>query len=326
MSGETAAHPAPKQALLQAADAARHAPSIHNTQPWRWVVRADALELHAVSRRQLRAGDPEGRLLILSCGAALHHARVALEAEGWRYTVDRQAGEPLAVIRPGSHGRPDLAAVRHVQMMRVRRTDRRSVADEPLSDETVRALTVAAGAAGVRTHVLNRDQVIELAVLVERAQKTQDSDAALRAETAGWVGGERRSGTGVPDSAIPAELPQTTVAERDFHAEGTLAAGAGHDTAATYAVLYGAGDEPVDWLRTGEALSALWLTATENTVTVLPISGPVEVPFTRQALRHMLGDLGFPYLVVRLGHADPDHAGPAPTPRLGTEQVIEVAD
>ncbi|MCA2213990.1 Acg family FMN-binding oxidoreductase [Jidongwangia harbinensis] len=326
MSGETAAHAAPKQALMQAADAARHAPSIHNTQPWRWVVRADTLELHAATRRQLRTGDPEGRMMLLSCGTALHHARVALAADGWTHRVDRPAGEPLAVIRAEAHGATDLAAVRLVQMMRVRRTDRRTVTEEPLTDDAVQPLIAAAGTAGIRTHVLNSDQVIELAVLVEQAQKAQAGDDDLRSETADWVGGDRPAGTGIPGSAIPAEPPQTTVAEREFPAPGTLRAGAGHDTAATYAVLYGAGDEPGDWLRAGEALSALWLTAAGNTVTVLPISSPVEVPFTRQALRHMLGDLGFPYLVVRLGHGDPEHAGPAPTPRLDAGQVVEVED
>lgn len=321
MSGDTET----RRALMQAANAARHAPSFHNTQPWRWVVRGETLELYAVPERQLATADPEGRLMLLSCGAALHHARVALDAEGRRHTVDRPAGEPLAVIRPQEQGEIDLAAVRHVQMMRVRRTDRRTVADEPLGADTVRTLTAAAEAAGVRTHVLNRDQVIELAVLVEQAQKTEDRDDRLRTEAAAWLGGDRPGGTGVPAGAIPADPPQTTVAERDFHTPGTLAAGPGHDAAATYAVLYGPGDERADWLRAGEALSALWLTATENTVTVLPISGPVEVPFTRQRLRHLLGDLGFPYVAVRLGHADPEHAGPAPTPRLGAEQVVEVA-
>jgi nitroreductase len=322
MNGETAA----RQALVQAANAARHAPSIHNTQPWRWVVRGEALELYAEPGRQLTTADPEGRLMLLSCGTALHHARVALDAEGWRYSVERTAGEPLAVIRPEGRGEIDLAAVRHVQMMRVRRTDRRTVAEEPLTDDAVGKLVAAAATAGVRTHVLNRDQVIELAVLVEQAQKTEERDDRLRTEAAGWVGGDRPAGTGVPASAIPADPPQTTVAERDFHTTGTLAAGPGHDTAATYAVLYGPGDERTDWLRAGEALSALWLTATENTVTVLPISSPVEVPFTRQRLRYLLGDLGFPYVAVRLGHADPEHAGPAPTPRLGAEQVVEVVD
>jgi hypothetical protein len=91
-------------------------------------------------------------------------------------------------------------------------------------------------------------------------------------------------------------------------------------------VLYGSGDEPADWLRAGEALNALWIAATEHGVSLLPLSSPLEVPYTRHELRRLLGGIGNPYLVVRLGTLDAAHAGPAHTPRLPTDQVIEVID
>lgn len=50
------------------------------------------------------------------------------------------------------------------------------------------------------------------------------------------------------------------------------------------------------------------------------------MPFTRHELRRLLGDVGNPYLVVRLGTRDPAHAGPAHPPRLPAAQVIEVID
>ena len=313
-----------KRALVQAADAARFAPSIHNTQPWRWVVRDDRLELFGAAERQLHEQDPEGRMLLLSCGTALHHARVALDAEGWRHEVERPAGEPLAVIRAVERTPARPEATRHFQMLEVRRTDRRTVTDEQVPDETLRHLVKVTEEAGARLHVLGRDQVVALAVAVDRAQHAEASDERITAETAAWVGGDRAGGTGIPASALPEEVPLTTVAERDFQTPGTLAAGAGHDRAATYAVLYGEGDEARDWLRGGEALSALWLAATEQAVNLLPLSGPVEIPFTRQTLRRMLGDVGFPYLAVRLGTLDPARSAPPKTPRLPAGQVIDV--
>jgi hypothetical protein len=66
--------------LAAAARTAGFAPSIHNTQPWRWRVSGPTLELWAVRDRQLAVVDPEGRMLAVSCGAALHHPRVALAA------------------------------------------------------------------------------------------------------------------------------------------------------------------------------------------------------------------------------------------------------
>jgi nitroreductase len=312
------------RALVQAADAARFAPSIHNTQPWRWVVRAGRLELYGVAERHLREQDPTGRMLLLSCGTALHHAQVALTAEGWRHVVERPSAEPLATIRPTEREAAHPEAIRHLQMLQVRRTDRRTVTDERVPEETLRFLVKTAEEGGARLHVLNRDQVIELAVAVEHAQKAEDTDDRLRAELAKWVGGERADGTGIPASALPEEVPLTTVAERDFQARGTLRAGGGHDQAATYAVLYGTGDDAVDWLRAGEALSRLWLTATEQAVSLLPLSGPVEIASTRHTLRAMLGGTGYPFLAVRLGTLDPAHSAPPRTPRLPAGQVIEV--
>jgi nitroreductase len=312
--------------LAAAADAARLAPSVHNTQPWRWVVRGDRLELYAEPARQLREQDPDGRLMVLSCGAALDHALVALAAEGCTARVERPAGEPLAVVHAERVGPADPHAMQRLQLLRVRHTDRRVVSDEPVPEELREALTQAVREGGARLHVLNRDQVLQLAVMIEHSGEAQQHDERMRAETAAWVGGDRPGGTGLPDAVIPAELPLTTVAERDFGVAGTLPAGAGHDTAATYAILYGDGDEPADWLRAGEALSRLWLAATERGAAVLPLSSPVELDFTRQALRRMLGETGFAYLVLRLGTTDPDHAGPPHTPRLPAEHTIEIAD
>ena len=313
-----------QQALFRSADAARYAPSVHNTQPWRWVVSADRLDLYAAGERQLQALDPEGRLLLLSCGAALHHARLALDADGWQHHVDRAADTPLATIRATGRVPISPAAARHAQTLQRRHTDRRAVSGDPVSDKVLQALVGAAEREGARLHLLNRDQVIELAVLMEHAQDTQVANPQLHAETATWVGGDRPGGAGVPDTALPHELPLTTVAERDFGVAGTLDAGEGHDTAASYALLYGPGDEAADWLCAGEALSALWITASEHGVGVLPLSSPVEVPFVREQARRLIGNLGVVYLAIRVGTLQPDHAGPPQAPRLPADQVSAV--
>ncbi|MEV6346803.1 nitroreductase [Actinoplanes sp. NPDC051851] len=311
-------------ALLQAADAARFAPSIHNTQPWRWVVHPDRLELYSVTERQLQAQDPDGRMLLISCGTALHHAQVALNAGGWTYTLDRPAVVPLAGIRLDGRKDADADAVRLARSLQVRHTDRRTVADEPVARDVLDRLAAATETGGARLHLLSREQVIDLAVAVEHAEKTHAADERIQTETASWTGGGRPPGAGIPAESLPADLPATTVAERDFGTAGTLNAGAGHDGAATYALLYGESDEPSAWLRAGEALSSLWITATELNVGLLPLSSPAEVPATRQDLRRLLGGIGTPYLAVRLGNIDPADAPAARTPRLPVDQVIEV--
>ena len=66
--------------LAEAVEHALRAPSVHNTQPWRWRVDAPSVHLYSDASRQLPNIDPDGRDLMLSCGAALHHCVVALAA------------------------------------------------------------------------------------------------------------------------------------------------------------------------------------------------------------------------------------------------------
>jgi len=63
------------------------APSIHNTQPWRFQFDAGTFELRADTRRGLSASDPTGRELVISCGAALYNLRVAVRKLGYTPTV-----------------------------------------------------------------------------------------------------------------------------------------------------------------------------------------------------------------------------------------------
>ncbi|GAB1692683.1 Acg family FMN-binding oxidoreductase [Krasilnikovia sp. M28-CT-15] len=313
--------------LAQAATTAGYAPSVHNTQPWHWTVLPDRLELTAQRDRQLAAIDPEGRLLLISCGAALNHARLALAAEGWRCTVDRlpDPARPdlLAVLTPTGHRAATADAMRFVQSMEVRHTDRRPLSERPLPREVLQALAEAARAEGAYLHVLTAEQVYDLAAAADRAAAVEAADEGMQQELAYWT--SRRDGLGVPQYTLPAEQPATTVPERDFGRAGTLPTAPGHDRAASYGLLYGDADEPLWWLRAGEALSAVWLTAIGLGASVLPLSSVIEVATTRAALRHLVADLGWPYVVLRLGYADPDQPGPMHPPRLTAAQVVDTS-
>src|SRR6266542_1831586 len=207
--------------LAEAAAAARTAPSIHNTQPWRWRVFPDALELYADRSRQLRHADPEGRLLAISCGAALHHARVALAAEGWRPEVTRfpDPGDADLLARLTLAERVEVtpAAMRTFQATEVRHTDRRPVTDEAVDAPTLAAISRAATAEGARLHRLAPDQLVELAAAAAQAQSAELVDPDWRAELEYWAGSAHQVGVGVaaerggrgdrhPDHAAPAAL------------------------------------------------------------------------------------------------------------------------
>lgn len=316
--------------LAEAAASAGFAPSVHNTQPWLWRLRGERLDLRAERSRQLQIADPEGRLLTVSCGAALQHALVALAAEGWSAAVDRlpDPGDPdlLARITLGEHGQVTAEAMRRFQTLCLRHTDRRPVTDTPPDERAIDTVRRAGSASGVSVHLLTPDQVSELGAAAARADQIEIMDPEQRAELTYWIGGDRPEGTGVPMEVIPEEVTPTLVPGRDFVREGHLIAGEGSDHAATYLMLFGDGDEPGDWLRAGEALSAAWLTATELGLSVLPFSSVIEVPSTRETMRRILAFIGYPYIVLRIGTADPDHSFPPHTPRLPARQTIETVE
>jgi hypothetical protein len=296
-------------------------------------VAGGTLDLFAARERQLGVTDPDGRLLHVSCGAALHHAQVALAAQGWSVEVNRlpdpSAPDHLARLTLGPPAPVLSEAMRLFQAIALRRTDRRPVSESPVSPADLAAIVSATAAGGAHLHLLRRDQILELAAAADAAQRAEVADPLWQEELAYWAGtgaGDtgRPSGTGVPAEAIPADAPKTTVPGRDFGRPGSLPVGPGHDRHAIYGILYGEVDEPPGWLRGGESLSRAWLAATQLGVGVLPLSGAIEVDGTRGTIARLLAGLGYPYLVIRLGLPDPDHAAAPHTPRLPAEQVIEI--
>ncbi|MEU7824762.1 nitroreductase [Catellatospora sp. NPDC049111] len=321
MTTPTGEHRRPAAAAYaEAADAARRAPSIHNTQPWHWQIHPDRLDLYADTTRALPGTDPGERMLLLSCGAALHHAQAALHAEGYDVAVrplpDPARPEHLATVTVTGDIPVTAHAMRLVQALQLRHTDRRPTVDVPVTAEQVEELRRIADAVGVHLHRLTPDQVTDLVVAVSHAEDAAAAEPAVLAETHRWTGPGRPAGTGLPPEVIPDRRPETDVGERDFGTRGTLPVGGGHDKASTYVVLFGSEDDRAAWLRAGQALSAVWLHATMQGLAVLPFSQVIEIDGTRAMMRRILSNLAYPYLVLRLGVADPEHALPGHTPRL----------
>jgi nitroreductase len=324
-------------ALVAAAEAALRAPSIFNSQPWRWHVSADALELFPDPQRQLAVVDPERMMSTLSCGIALHHARTALSAEGRSHTVHRLPDptrpDLLARIRITGRHTPDPADVRRYQAALIRHTDRRPFEGEPLPDAVVERLRAVAEAEHAYLYRMRPDDVPALAAAVTQAQRVEMADPDYRAELARWTDRPAGRSDGVPANTVPATTPRT-VPVREFTLTGTETgtetgvgteplAAEGTDRSATYLVLAGESDDRLEWLRAGEALSAVWLTAVTEGLSVSPISDVAEVPSTRALLRGVLAGIGYPFLVLRVGTAEPVSGLPQ-APRRDPAEAITI--
>ena len=316
----------PRAILEAAARAALRAPSVFNTQPWKWHIAGDSMELWAEPDRHLQATDPAGRLLLLSCGGALHHARTALSADGWAATVERlpdsDGPDLLARLNLGGPVAPDPEARILAAAISRRHTDRRAFGDRPVSDETLTGLRRIVESQGAYLHVVPHDQVPMLAISIEQAADAESLDPAYRSELTHWTNRPAWTGDGVPPAtAVESALRRVPV--RDFAPQGAevLPVGDDHDQGAEYVVLFGTGDQPVDLLRGGEALSALLLKATADGLSTAPLSEAVEVAWPRHLLRSLLSDIGEPYVAIRIGYVASGEHLPATPRRAATETI-----
>ncbi|MBU3062380.1 NAD(P)H nitroreductase [Nocardia sp. NEAU-G5] len=300
------------------------APSVHNTQPWLWRLGDETLHLYADRSRQLPHTDPDGRDLIVSCGAALHHLRVAMRASGWETVVHRlpNPGDPdhLAAIE-FAPGTPTVEAARLARAMSRRCSDRRRFTSWEVPQAYLETLAAAAGAHGVFVSAVESGYArTQLMRAFEDAARVHARDSSYGAELARWSG-HHAAPQGVPSrSAVVA----TDVTTRPF-ADPGLPQEVLHDTDAAerLVVLTTTGDDLLSRLRAGEGASAVLLTATVLGLAGCPLSEPLEVPETRVRIRRdVLQDSGSPQLIIRIGWAAMS-AGPLlPTPRRPVSEVL----
>ena len=182
------------------------APSVHDTEPWRFELSPDRLVIRADRTRQLTTLDPMGRELVQSVGAALFNARVALAARGWAAEIDRlpvqDDPDVLAVVRPVP-GSPDAGLAALLPAAHRRRTNRRRFAGGHVPDEVVRRLTEIAERDGVLlVPVVHESHRRLVARLTRQADRLQNADPAYRAELRTWTTRACGEGDGVPAAAV----------------------------------------------------------------------------------------------------------------------------
>lgn len=303
--------------LAAVARDALQAPSVLNTQPWAWHVDPAELVLRADRDRQLTTADPQGRLLLVSCGAALHHARISLAARGYapqvRRVVSSFTDDVLARITAGESRPASQAEMAMYQAIERRRTDRRPFGDKPVPAEALLDLQEAAEAEGAYLHRVRYDQMPMLAIAAAQAGTQEMADPEYRAELMRWTNRPQWSGDGVPPSAAVQRVPRRVpVRELAVAPKEGMAVTPGGDVGAAYLIVHGDGDEPRDWLSAGEAVSAVLLVATSLGLAMAPISDVIEVAHPRELITNLLPEGGHPYLVLRCGYAVGEELGPSP--------------
>ena len=293
---------------------AARAPSVHNTQPWRFAVGPHAIDLYADPARKLRQ-DRAGREMLISCGAALFGLRLAIRGLGYLPAVSLFP-EPsrlslLARVTLGPKAPPTALERRMLAALPHRHTHRGAFDPGPVPAGLLAELQHDALAEGTTLALIDSPGgYAKLAALVAEATRMQALNPATRAEDLRWSrapGSPARDGVPAAAFAPAGAAVAGRLAQRDFDQGrhlGLLPALAldGPPPAAT-AVLVTPGDGRADWLRAGQALHRVLTHAATVWVSASLHTQPLEFPAIRSIIRARLALPGAVQMVLQFGPA-----------------------
>jgi len=312
--------------------AATRAPSVHNSQPWRFRVDGNTFDVIADGSRGLDVSDPRGREVTISCGAALTNLELALRQLGYDGSVvafpDRLEPEVVARVTV-LEGLPTTTAERELFTGLSRRhTHRGRFIDQEISPDLAVRLQEAAWSHGCELrYVHDVGTLASVLHLARAAERIGASDDLARIETQKWTpapGSRRRDG--VPARAYsqgPLAADRNDLPARDFDGGRAFGIGErGHQPGGPIAVLTSEHDAPRDWLQAGQALQSVLLVAAADWAFAAFHSRATEVPHLRADLQRQIGTAAYPQLLLRFGYADT-----APTtPRRSLDEVLDIAE
>ncbi|MEV3966006.1 hypothetical protein AB0M34_34940 [Nocardia sp. NPDC050193] len=322
-----ATHAPDRATLFAAMRIAERAPSVHNTQPWRWVYRDGRLRLYRDDERLLTSADPSGRQLVISCGAMLHHARTAFAAAGWRTGVERlpDPDDPglLAVLTFAPWPDAPTALRALPEVIERRRTDRLPLMDPGDLSGRAEAARLLAREYEVELDVLDAEAAARLSRASQHSAALRHYDMPYHSELQWWAGHENLP-EGVPATALVSEVEAARVpVGRKFPTPAHAVRGGEEEDGAQLWVLATADESDLAWLRTGEALSEILLECTAAGLATCTLTHITELPTTRRIASTLIGGHRTAQVVLRVGLA-PHRSDQAPTPRRPVTDFLTV--
>ena len=315
--------------LTRAVELACRAPSLHNSQPWRWVADGPTVDLFADPHRMVPSADGSGRESIISCGAVLDHFRVAMAADGWESSVEEFPNpnnlDHLASIDFVSAHYVAVARRDRAAAILRRRTDRRPFGAPKDWTSFEPVLRSAFNGDLATLDVLAdhaRPRLVEAARLNEALRRYDD----LYQHELRWWTAPGRHDDGIPEALVNEAQPGAVDVNRRFPAEGhTGPSSAGLHDQAKVLVLSTPGDTRADAFRCGQALSAILLECTMAGMATCTVTHVTELQASRDMISELLPDAeAVPQVLIRVGTALAGQGAPEPTPRRPIRDVLEM--
>ncbi|MFJ1967375.1 Acg family FMN-binding oxidoreductase [Streptomyces sp. NPDC087903] len=321
-------------ALEACVSAAVAAPSFFNTQPWRYRLNPDTvdLEVRAAPERSLPHADPVGRALHVSVGASVFNLRVTVAHFGWSPLVRLlpRPEEPglLATVRPTGFLNRQTTGHRADLYPAIwrRHSSRFPFSDRPLPQQVRAELAEAAHSEGASLAFPTAAETARLLGVTAEAEHRNRADADRGAESRRWLHRSPSDPTdaGLPQTALGPQDARENLPMRDFtaqrHPERLMAQD--FEAVPAIALLTTVHDRRTDWLRAGQALEHVLLVATVHGLRASLLHQPMEWSDLRRDLSPVPDHSGHAQMLIRLGYGPEGPATPRRTPRAVVDEEL----
>lgn len=282
------------------------APSSHNTQPWKFNVSKDQIDLYVDKSRWLQFADADRRELRISLGCALENLLVAAEHFGYEANVTYlNEGDLVARVTLVQKSLPSQDS-RLIDAIVARQTNRNAYLDRLVPKMELQKLQNI-------TEDFTKDRSIQFYLtsdpdirnkfrdLEVQADQTLYADANYKSELGHWLGQGVLGPTGVQALATQLAVVFLDVGPEETRKDAELV-----NNTPVLGFISTRENDSISQIRAGQAFERFWLEATTLGISLQPMSQTLEVPETKAELEEILPTgSGHAQQVFRLGYAEP---------------------
>lgn len=287
------------------------APSGHNTQPWKFRLFSDHIDILPDFSRALPVIDSEHRELFVSLGCAAENLCIAATHKGWLGKVSTSSD---GIIHIGL-SRQDGIEASHFEQIARRQTNRRCYNGSMIPDSTLALLKNIPAEPGIRIHLFQKGTQAfdDIAALVYESNKRQMGNPAFKAELRQWMRYNRKHQDETADGLSYAVFgaPNLPRFVAEFIIAHSLDAAKQNKTdrrniaSASHFALFTTRDNRREhWVALGRTLQRFLLAATAADIAHAYANQPNETPELAERMAQALGIAGeYPTILIRLGYA-----------------------
>ena len=282
----------------------------HNTQPWKFAIRQDVIEIHPDYSRHLPVVDPDNRELWSSLGCALDNLLLAARAAGYAPEVSYPVVDEVIRVQI-ANDTPQASPL--FDAIPLRQTTRSVYDGRPVPAADLDKVQSLPLEPGVSLRFLTAPSEMETALaFVNEGNLHQYADRAFVEELISWLRFNKKEAMSSPDGLysrcsgnpeVPRWLGRVFVKGMKPQQQADADAEKFRSSAGAVVIATDT-DDKAAWVRAGQLYERLTLDMTALNIKSALLNQPIEVAELRGQFQSALNlETCLPQLLVRFGYA-----------------------